>query len=113
MTRKINTHQSLNNEYYSKHYNVKTLNPKLCTYPITMTIVIPDNNEGIMNNHRHNKKILIARIICFLCLLVSFWLDPMVLFNLERVTLLEGVLLSTALLCGIFMISVSFLSKRR
>lgn len=65
-----------------------------------------------MDNQKHRKKLLIARIICFLCLLVSFWLDPMVLFNLERATLLEVVLLSTALLCGIFMISVSFLSKK-
>jgi len=65
-----------------------------------------------MKDRNHRKKLMTARVTCFLCLLVSFWLDPMVLFNLERATLLEFVLLSTALLCGIFMIAVSFLSKR-
>ena len=65
-----------------------------------------------LDKSRHQIKIKTARVICFICLLISFWLDPMILFNLGRATVLEVVLLVIALSSGVFMIAVSVISKK-
>lgn len=65
-----------------------------------------------MNNARPRKRLLVARGICFICLLVSFWIDPTLLLNLERATFVEALLLITAVLAGGFIIWQKWVDKK-
>ncbi|MCP5381996.1 MAG: hypothetical protein H6912_06465 [Kordiimonadaceae bacterium] len=65
-----------------------------------------------MNNARPRKRLIFARGICFISLLVSFWIDPTLLLNLERATFIEALLLIIAILAGAYIIWQKWIDKK-